>query len=96
MISITARAKTRIWGTRNAWSLSLIPGPDAPNRECEVAIEIQGDDRDGYHLVMSPSGFFTADYWYQTMQEALDAAEELFGVCHDKWSKTSRTGRDSE
>jgi hypothetical protein len=90
MNSITATTKAQIWGTRNAWSLSPNRGSNAPSQECDVALEIQGDDRNGYHLVMTPSGFFAADSWYQTKQEALEDAEELFGVCRDEWSNDSR------
>jgi len=86
MITITAITKVRIWGTKNCWSLS----PDAYNNshgtDCSVELEIQGDDRNGYHLVMSPSGFFTADNWYETQQDAIDDAIELFGVHADQWS----------
>jgi len=35
---------------------------------------------------MSPSGFFTADYWYETKREALDSAAELFGLEPSGWS----------
>jgi hypothetical protein len=55
-----------------------------------VALEIQGDDRNGYNLVLIPVGFFTADYWYRTKQDALEAAEELFAIGPDMWSKAAR------
>ena len=91
MLSITTTTKARVWGTKNAWSLSPLRIADEPNHECEVQLEIQGDDRNGYHLVMSPNGFFTADSWHQTIQDALDTARELFGVITDDWSKPNRT-----
>src|SRR5215475_8002912 len=69
--------KTRIWGSRNSWSL-------APHRgfkgECKVDLEIQGDEHNGYHLVMRPAGFFTADEWYASKDGALAAASKLFGI----------------
>ncbi len=33
-------------------------------RAREVTLEIQGGVTDGYHLIMSPAGCFTADHWY--------------------------------
>jgi hypothetical protein len=43
-------------------------------RDVEVSLEIQGDEGQGYCLVMSPEGRFTADDWYATREEALRAA----------------------
>jgi hypothetical protein len=90
MLSITTTTRARVWGTKNAWSLAPFRTADEPNQECEVELEIQGDDGNGYHLVMSPHGFFTADSWHQTKQDALDTARELFGVLPDAWSKPAR------
>lgn len=56
---------------------------------CPVALEIQGTDRDGYHLVMSPQGVFTADSWHPTLRDAVAAAEELFDVSEDGWVRAS-------
>jgi len=54
-------------------------------RDVEVSLEIQGGEGEGYFLVMSPEGGFTADDWYATREEALRAAYELFGVPVDAW-----------
>ena len=86
MLSIFAITKARIWGTTNAWSLTQFAGSDQLNCECIVELEIQGDDRNGYNLVMSPTGFFTADSWHQTKDDALLSALELFGVAQDEWT----------
>lgn len=85
MKSINAKTKVRIWGTKNAWSLAPKSEMDNSGILCEVSLEIQGDQRNGYHLVMSPTGFFTADYWYETKNDALENAEELFGVDPNSW-----------
>ena len=86
MTSIFTTTKARIWGTTNSWSLSQFAGSDQPKSECLVELEIQGDDHDGYNLVMRPSGFFTADTWHRTKDDALLEALELFGVARDAWS----------
>lgn len=85
----------RIWGTTNAWSAAQTEGPDQPNCECTIKLEIQGTDRNGYILVMSPSGFFTADYWYPTKQDALDDAFEIFSAARNAWSDVRPTGSES-
>jgi hypothetical protein len=87
MHSIYATTKARIWGTANAWSLSQSGGSDQPNQECIVELEIQGDDRNGYHLVMTPSGYFTADSWHPTKHDAVESARELFGIDQYAWSR---------
>lgn len=89
MKSINAKTKVRIWGTKNAWSLDPNSEADSPGTLCDVSLEIQGDQRNGYHLVMSPSGFFTGDHWYETKKDALDDAKELFGVDQSDWVESS-------
>ncbi len=85
--SIYAITSCQIWGTRNCWSLSAQAGLSEPARTCEVKLEIQGDRKSGYHLVMSPEGFFTADSWHETRQAALETAHELFGVDVKDWTE---------
>ena len=86
-MSIYAKAKVLIRGTRDAWSLTQGPETSDTGQFCDVSLEIEGNDRDGYYLVMIPSGFFPADYWYETEQETLDNAEELFEIKQNKWDE---------
>lgn len=90
MITLSAKKVVKIWGTVNAWSLASESNASEPSTECETCLEIQGDDKNGYHLVMSPEGFFTADYWFKTKEEAIESAEELFGVTAREWSKKEK------
>lgn len=89
MKSIFAQTKTEIYGTKNSWSLSPHQGYSIDSTLCNIDLEIQGDDKNGYHLVMSPEGFFTADHWYQTLEEALNNANELFNVDKNEWKKST-------
>lgn len=88
MHSIYATTTTLIWGTTNAWSAEQTGGPDQTSIRCAVKLEIQCD-RHGCSLVMSPSGFFTADSWHPTKEDAIDAAREIFGVPATAWSDTN-------
>lgn len=93
MVSVKTTAKARIWGTKNSWSPSPFRGAQEPGGECDVDLEIQGDGLAGYHLVMSPQGFFTADSWHRTREDAMDTARELFGVPLDAWSRSTPMAR---
>ena len=84
-MTLVARTKTQVWGSTNAWSLAPQAGWGEP-RECAVEVEIDGDDSSGYHLIMSPVGFFTADSWHETLDDALDAAVESLGIPRDAWT----------
>lgn len=75
-----------IWGHSNAWSLEPESEKSTPCTESLTEIEIQGDDNNGYNLVMSPEGFFTADYWYESLEVAKESASDLFGVTESEWS----------
>jgi hypothetical protein len=85
MRTLRAQARATVFGTHDSWSLSRHPGFEKAGVECNVHLEIQGDEKGGYHLVKSPEGFFTADDWYMTIGEAQRSALELFGVDPDRW-----------
>lgn len=85
MRTLRAQARATIFGTHDTWSLSWHRELEKAGTECNVRLEIQGDDEGGYHLVKSPDGFFTADEWHQTLHEAQQSARELFGVGLDQW-----------
>lgn len=73
-------------GSGNAWKVAGPSDPPARVQEREVTLEIRGNAADGYHLVMSPVGCFTADTWHETAEEAKATAAELFGVPPDGWA----------
>lgn len=83
--SLKATAEVLIRGYGNAWKVAgpSDTGPLVQRRKVEL--EIQSDGRDGYHLVMSPEGCFTADTWHETLEDAKDTAFEVFGVGPGEW-----------
>jgi hypothetical protein len=88
--TLKARVRTRICLWDTGWRVAHASDlgehvRDVEVRDVEVSLEIQGDEGQGYCLVMSPEGAFTADDWYATREEALRAACELFGVPVDAW-----------
>ena len=86
-MTLVARTTSRVWGSHDAWSLAPDGGSDAAGRDCAVDLEIRGDDASGYHLVMSPAGFFTADTWHETLDDAYAAAAEFFGIAPERWAE---------
>jgi hypothetical protein len=54
-------------------------------REHAVQLEIQGNETHGYNLVMSPEGLFTADSSYESLNDAIEGAAEIFGVERSAW-----------
>ena len=88
MTKITTNTKAEIWGSKNAWSLSKDSGYSSSVPNCNVVLEINGEEKNGYHFIMmAPEGFFTADTWHETQQEALDEGLRLFGVNHSEWNQ---------
>jgi hypothetical protein len=77
-----------IRSSRHAWTLAKPSDPPSRVQEREVKLEIQSDGANGYHLVMSPAGCFTADSWHESIEDAKAAAAEAFGVPPDGWEQT--------
>ncbi len=80
---LIAQIEVRITGIENAWGVT--PSGDTTGRCVPVELELQSDGTAGYHLVKSPDGYFTADDWFPTLEEAQAAALEDFGVALDSW-----------
>lgn len=74
-----------ICGSDNIWKVGEPSDPPATVKERLVALEIQGDAQNGYHLVMSPEGCFTSDTWHESIADAKATAAELFNVPPDGW-----------
>ena len=75
-----------ICGSGNAWKVAGPSDPLGLVQERQVTLEIQGNARDGYHLVMSPAGCFTADTWHESIADAKATAADVFGVPRDGWA----------
>ena len=88
-MTLFASTRARIFGTANSWGLTPQPGYASEGRDCAIGLEIQGDPKSGYHLVMAPEGFFTADSWHQSLDEALASARELFDVTASEWTEST-------
>ena len=82
-----AKTTARIWGSPNAWSLAPAKGGPPPWRDSDVSLEIRGNPRDGFHLVIRPDGFFATDYGYASQQEAISGAKQLFDLPEHRWTK---------
>ena len=84
MVTLVAKTTANVAGDHGSWRL-------ASDREgsrsviTTVTLRIEGENEQGFHLIKSPDGFFTADDWFLTIDEAFDAAEECFGVRRQDW-----------
>ena len=88
-MTLIASTRARVFGTANSWSLTPQRGYSSEGRDCAVKLEIQGDVKSGYHLVIAPEGFFTADSWHQSLDEAFASAHELFEVTARQWAEST-------
>ena len=90
---LRATAKARISGDYSSWSAAPFTSGGSEARECVVVLEIQGSPESGYHLVMAPEGFFEADDWFQSEDEAIEAAFNQFGVRRSEWQSQGNGAR---
>jgi hypothetical protein len=84
-IKIKAVAVVPIRGYSNTWKVAEPSDTGDTTQNRVVNLEIQGDGKDGFHLIMSPDGCFTADTWHETLEDAKDTAYRIFGVPADGW-----------
>jgi hypothetical protein len=68
------------------WRVAEPSDPVEQTHDVEVQLALDGNDVDGYHLVMTPDGALTADDWYPTLHEAMAVANARFGVPSDAWT----------
>lgn len=84
-IKIKAVAVVPIRGYSNIWRVAEPSDTGDITQNRVVNLEIQGDGNDGFHLIMSPDGCFTADTWHETLEDAKDTVYRIFGVPADGW-----------
>ena len=82
-----AVAVVPIRGYANAWKVAGAADPRANIQDRVVTLEIVGNPADGYHLLMSPAGCFTADTWHESVEDAKGTAAVAFGVSPDGWTE---------
>ena len=80
-----ASAAVLISGNASTWKVAESFDPQSTVHERTVSLEIQGDAKHGYPLVMTPAGCFAADSWHTTIEDALETAQRLFDVSPDAW-----------
>jgi len=80
--SLKASKVLNVYGVANGWSCSAEHGVRMTS--CEVEFCIQGDGGRGFVFVMMPSGFFAADSWCASLEDALETGED-FGVPRSAW-----------
>ena len=51
----------------------------------KVQLSIEGNNKKGYFLFMEPEGLFCADNHFDSLDEAINDAFELFGVNKSDW-----------
>jgi len=78
--------KTDIRVLKGGWKIADETDDIEFVKNLEVYLQIQGSKNNGYHLVMTPKGFNTADYHYQTIDEAISEAQEIWGVDVNEWN----------
>jgi len=85
-LSVKAIAMVPMRGWGNAWGVAKPSDPPGRVEDRVVTLEIQGNAADGYHLIISPAGCFTADTWHESVEDAKATAAEAFGVLPHEWS----------
>lgn len=86
-------AEILIRGYGNSWKVAEPSDTGTSHlQQRTVALEIRGDAKDGYHLVMSPEGYFTAETWHPSVEDAKETAFRIFGVPLDGWDDCNSVG----
>lgn len=94
MSILRATTTAKIQGTHNAWSVARTEPDQQGSALCTVRLSIEGSPQAGFHLVKDPDGFFTADDWFPTQREAIEAALQEFGVREGEWSGGAEEGEE--
>lgn len=86
MSVLRATTTAKVLGTHNSWRIARTELDQQGAPLCTVRLTIEGSPRSGFHLIKDPDGFFTADDWFLTQREAMEAALQDFGVREGEWS----------
>ncbi len=78
--TLSVHITIRIWSIKENWSLDPPMNRSVRSLECTIHLLIEGDGESGYHLVMCIADHHAVDTWHESQRDALELAEEMFGV----------------
>jgi hypothetical protein len=82
---IECSTKCRINLIKGGWKVAENSDDSEYVKVLNVDLSIQGNENNGFQLIMQPDGCFSADLYYNTLKEAYLSANETFGVFPDMW-----------
>jgi len=77
--------KSRIRLFKRGWKIAEECDDFKYVKNLNVKLSIDGNEENGYHLTMEPEDCFAADNHYESLEEAIESAYELFGVSITDW-----------
>ena len=80
-----AVTSARVRLLKGGWKLADSDDSSDHVRTLSIDLRIESDGKDGFHLVMTPTGLFTADTHHPSLEDAFETASELFGVSREAW-----------
>lgn len=83
-MQVVTRSKIR--KLKGGWRLANDSDPVEYVTEVEVKLLIEGNMKNGYHLIITPDGFFTTDSHHETLEDAIESAKESFNISYSDWS----------
>jgi len=83
MKSIT---RSKIRKLKGGWRIANDSDPAKYVHDVEVELCIQGNSKNGFHLIITPENFFTADWHHETLEDAIESAQESFDISSSDWS----------
>lgn len=83
--SMTSTTAIRLYVWKNTWRSPRESDQRDRVEVREVELTIEGDEKNGYHLIATPQGCFGADTLHDSLEDAMRAAREAFGVATDAW-----------
>ncbi|KFZ36113.1 hypothetical protein HR45_18275 [Shewanella mangrovi] len=79
-----AHTNSLIYGNASYWSLSGEHSA-APTSQRHIDLDIIGDTEQGYLLLISPKGLYTAEMWCASLEEAKQHAQQWFAIQTADW-----------
>ena len=82
-LTCTAQASIRL--LKGGWKIAEAEDGCEYVKSVQVSLSITGNKKHGYHLLMAPDGRSAADAHYDSIEDAMETATELFGVTEADW-----------
>ena len=85
-MSLETRKEHDLFVIGREWRVALPDDEAGDRRQGVIELSIEGDEKNGFYLLMEVENCCSYDRWYKTVDEAIAYAQKVYSVQAGDWA----------